>query len=88
VRGALRPGAVSSIVVGTAAALLLIYFSPTIQVDMLKHPAAMFPLRNPGIVSIPLSFVVGVVVSLMAPEAAAASKFAATERQLHLGEEV
>jgi len=27
------------------------------------------------------------VVSLLAPEAAAADKFAATERQLHLGEE-
>ena len=81
-------GAVASIVVGTTTALVLIYLSPTIQVDMLKHPAAMFPLRNPGIVSIPLSFVVGIVVSLMSPEAAAATKFAAAERQLHLGEEV
>ena len=80
-------GAVSSIVAGTCAALLLIYLSPTIQVDLLKHPAATFPLRNPGIVSIPLAFVVGVVVSLLAPENAAAAKFAATERQLHLGEE-
>ncbi len=80
-------GAVASIVVGTATALGLIYLSPVIQVDMLKHPAALFPLRNPGIVSIPLSFAVGIVVSLLAPEAAAAQKFAATERQLHLGEE-
>ena len=80
-------GAVASIVVGTTAALVLIYLSPTIQVDMLKQPSALFPLRNPGIVSIPLSFAVGIVVSLLAPEAAAADKFAATERQLHLGEE-
>ncbi len=66
---------------------LLIYLSPTIQVDLLKHATALFPLRNPGIVTIPLSFLVGIVVSLLAPEAAAAQKFAATERQLHLGEE-
>jgi cation/acetate symporter len=81
-------GAVSSIVVGTASALLLIYLSPTIQVDMLKNAAAIFPLRNPGIVTIPLSFAVGIVVSLVSPEAEAATKFAAAERRLHLGEEV
>jgi cation/acetate symporter len=81
-------GAVSSIVVGTASALLLIYLSPTIQVDMLKNAAAIFPLRNPGIVTIPLSFAVGIVVSLVSPEAEAATKFAAAERHLHLGEEV
>jgi cation/acetate symporter len=81
-------GAVASIVVGTATALGLIYLSPAIQVDLLKHPAAMFPLRNPGIISIPLSFVVGIAVSLLAPERAAAEKFAAAERRLHLGEEV
>jgi cation/acetate symporter len=80
-------GAVASIVVGTATALGLIYLSPAIQVDLLKHPAALFPLRNPGIISIPLSFAVGIVVSLLAPEREAATKFAAAERRLHLGEE-
>ncbi|MGE0814437.1 MAG: cation acetate symporter [Vicinamibacterales bacterium] len=80
-------GAVASVAVGTASALLLIYLSPTIQVDMLKHASAVFPLRNPGIVSIPLSFAVGIGVSLLAPEPAAAEKFAAAKRRLHLGEE-
>jgi cation/acetate symporter len=80
-------GAVASILVGTTAALGLIYFSPTIQVDLLKNPAALFPLRNPGIISIPLSFAVGIVVSLLAPDQEAATKFAAAERRLHLGEE-
>jgi cation/acetate symporter len=80
-------GAVASIVVGTTTALVLIYLSPTIQVDVLRQPAGLFPLRNPGIVSIPLSFAVGIVVSLLAPEDAAASNFAAAERRLHLGEE-
>ncbi|MEZ5292646.1 MAG: hypothetical protein R2745_16310 [Vicinamibacterales bacterium] len=78
-------GAVASVVVGTASALLLIYLSPTIQVDLLKHASAVFPLRNPGIVSIPLAFAVGIGASLLAPEPAAAEKFAAAERRLHLG---
>ena len=60
-------GAQSSMIVGTLAALLLIYFSPTIQVDILHRPDAWFPLRNPGIVSIPLSFAVAIVVSLLRP---------------------
>jgi len=80
-------GAVASIVVGTATALGLIYLSPAIQIDLLKNPTALFPLRNPGIIAIPLAFVVGIVVSLLAPEQAAAAKFAAAERRLHLGEE-
>src|SRR5512143_2356822 len=52
-------GAQASMLVGTASALLLIYLSPTIQVQILKHASAPFPLKNPGLVTIPLSFVVG-----------------------------
>ena len=37
-----------SMLVGTASSLILIYFSPTIQLDVLKNPTAWFPLRNPG----------------------------------------
>ena len=47
-----------SMLAGTASSLLLIYLSPTIQVDVLKNTDAWFPLRNPGLVSIPLSFAV------------------------------
>ena len=32
------------------------------------HATAPFPLTNPGLVTIPLSFLVGIVVSLMTPE--------------------
>jgi len=78
-------GAQSSMIVGTVAALLLIYFSPTIQLDILHHPDAWFPLRNPGIVSIPLSFAVAIVVSLLRPVPSEARRFAELERQLHLG---
>jgi cation/acetate symporter len=75
-----------SILVGTASALLLIYVSPTIQIDLLHRPSAWFPLRNPGLVTIPLSFAVGIVVSLLAPEREAAEGFSRVEDRIHLGE--
>ena len=37
-----------NMLVGTASSLLLIYLSPTIQIDVLKNTTAWFPLRNPG----------------------------------------
>jgi cation/acetate symporter len=76
----------ASMLVGTASALILIYLSPTIQVQILGRPSAPFPLRNPGLVTIPLSFLVGIVVSLLAPEKAADEKYAEVERRVHLGE--
>lgn len=78
-------GAVASMLVGTISALVLIYFSPAIQIDILKHSSALFPLKNPGIVTIPLSFLVGIIISLLAPERLAQQKFAEVEQQLHLG---
>jgi cation/acetate symporter len=75
-----------SILVGTASALILIYVSPTIQVDLLHRSSAWFPLRNPGLVTIPLAFIVGIVVSLLAPEPEAAHGFSKLEKRIHLGE--
>ena len=72
--------------VGTASALILIYLSPTVQVGVLGHAAAPFPLTNPGLVTIPLSFAVGIVVSLLRPEPEAARRFHELEHRLHLGE--
>ena len=76
-------GAQMSMLVGTASSLLLIYLSPTIQVDILKNSAAWFPLRNPGLVTIPLSFAVAIVVSSLWPEAEADSRFAEVEHRVH-----
>jgi cation/acetate symporter len=82
-------GAVAAIVVGTAAALILIYVSPTVQIDILKHdPAtnpAWFPLKNPAIISIPLSFLAGILVSLVRPERTAADRFSEVEQRVHFG---
>ncbi len=58
-------GAVASMYVGVGAALVLIFFSPAVS----GTPTSMvpgadwswFPLQNPGLVSIPLGFLAGVV---------------------------
>lgn len=78
-------GAVASMVVGTLSAIVLIALSPTIQIDILKHATAAFPLKNPAIVTMTLSFVVGIVVSLARPEPDADKRFAEVERRMHLG---
>jgi cation/acetate symporter len=80
-------GAQASMLVGTASSLLLIYLSPTIQIDILGNESALFPLRNPGLVSIPLSFAVAVAVALAWPEPAAHAGFAQLERRVHVGAE-
>jgi cation/acetate symporter len=85
-RGFTTTGAVAAIVTGTVTALVLISLSPTIQIDILHHDHAWFPLKNPAIVSMPLAFVVAVVVSLLAPEAAAQSGYEAKEKRMILGE--
>ncbi|WP_242022127.1 cation acetate symporter [Microcoleus sp. FACHB-831] len=80
-------GAVASMVVGTISALVLIYLSPTIQVDILNNAAPIFPLKNPGLATIPLSFIVGIAVSLLSPERLAVEKFALVEDRIHMGSE-
>ena len=75
------PGILASMVIGTLTTLVLIYLSPTIQIDILKHPSAPFPLKNPALVTIPLSFVVGIVVSLTTQRGATAELAAFDKRQ-------
>lgn len=78
-------GAVASMVVGTLSSLVLIYLSPTIQVTILKHATAPFPLKNPGLITIPLAFIVGIVVSLLSPEQEAQDRFAEVEDRIQIG---
>jgi len=72
-----------SMLAGTASSLILIYLSPTIQIDILKNAAASFPLRNPGLVSIPLSFAVAIAVARLWPEPEAEARFAEVEHRVH-----
>ncbi len=78
-------GAQASMIVGTVSALVLIALSPAIQVQLLGRPSAIFPLANPGLITIPLAFLTGVVVSLASPDRAAHDAFPALQKRLHLG---
>jgi cation/acetate symporter len=78
-------GAQVSMLVGTGSSLLLIYLSPTIQIDILGNSTAWFPMRNPGLVTIPLSFIAAIATSLLFPEPEAESRFAEVEQRVHFG---
>lgn len=78
-------GAVASIVVGAVAALVLIYISPIIQEDVLGKESSLFPLKNPALISMPLAFLAGIVVSLLTRDVKAESRFYQAERQILLG---
>ncbi len=68
-------GALASIYTGLILSVVLIVLSPTVWVDIFKNPTALFPLKNPGIISFPAAFLIGIVVSLLLPEKAAEEKF-------------
>src|SRR5687768_15057960 len=76
-------GMVAAMLVGTVWTLVLIWFSPTVQVDVLKNTSAWFPLKNPALVTIPLAFLTGIAVSLMTPDQGAALRFERSEREMH-----
>lgn len=77
-------GVVSAILTGTVLTLALIALSPTVQVDILHRSGAWFPLKNPALIVVPLSFAVGIVVSLLSSTPATA-RAADWERRAHLG---
>jgi cation/acetate symporter len=78
-------GAVSSIVTGAVATVVLIVLSPTVWVDLLKNETAPFPLRNPAIVSMTLSILMGVTVSLLGREPSAEESFDDERLRTYLG---
>ena len=77
-------GAVASMLTGTVGTLLLIWLSPTIQVDVLNRSDAWFPLKNPALVTIPMAFLVGIMVSLVTGPRLA-EDYSHHERRMHLG---
>lgn len=86
-RGFTTWGAVASIVTGTVASLALIAISPTIMVDLMGGESAIFPLKNPAVITIPLGFAAGILVSLLAPEDTARAAYDAKERRMIMGGE-
>jgi cation/acetate symporter len=56
-----------------------------VWVDLLHYPAAIFPLRNPAIVSMPVSFLCGIVASLLTREPDAEVRFDDEKLRTYLG---
>ena len=86
------PAAVASILVGTVSSLVLIYLSPTIQVGILGKPLAQIEhewwfvsLRNPAIISMPLSFAIAILLSLVTREKNADATFDEMQSRMLLG---
>jgi cation/acetate symporter len=77
--------AVASILTGATLAVVLIVLSPTVWVDVLGHPSALFGLRNPAIVSMTAAFLVGIGVSLATREPRAATMFDEEKLRTYLG---
>ena len=78
-------GAVAGIVTGSILSVLLIVLSPTVWVDVFRYPEAIFPLRNPAIVSMPAAFLAAAAVSLLAREPSAAARFDDEKLRTYLG---
>jgi cation/acetate symporter len=78
-------GAVWAILTGALSSVGLIVLSPTIWVDLLHHSAAVFPLRNPAIVSMPAGFIAGVVASFLTSEPEAEARFHDEKLRTYLG---
>jgi cation/acetate symporter len=64
-------GAVAGLGTGLVASLTLILVSPSIM----GADRALFPLENPGIVSIPLGFIAAVAATLLTRDPGAEEKF-------------
>ena len=78
-------GAVSSIVTGTLSAVILIVLSPTVWVDAFGFSSAIFPLKNPAIISMPLAFLAGFLVSIAGREEKAREMFESEKLRSFLG---
>jgi cation/acetate symporter len=78
-------GAVAAIIVGSVSAVVCIALSPTVWVDVLKNKEAIFPLRNPAILTMTLAFLAAWIVSVAAPDKEAEGKFEGTLVRTYLG---
>jgi cation/acetate symporter len=78
-------GAVAGMATGLIVSLAMIYMSPLVQVDILHNAAPIIALRNPGIICIPLAFIVAIVVSLVTQRRDQIEHYAMIEREMLVG---
>jgi cation/acetate symporter len=78
-------GAVASILVGALLSVGMIALSETVWVGVFGFKAAIVPLKNPCVISMTASFIVGIIVSLLSPDAQAQAKFEDEKLRTYLG---
>lgn len=84
-KGFTTKGAVWCMITGASLSLILIVISPTIWIDIIGKEEAIFPLKNPTIVSMTCAFIAGIIVSLLWPEKEASDKFESEKLRTYLG---
>ncbi|AYV56797.1 cation acetate symporter [Leptospira kmetyi] len=78
-------GGVVSILTGSISAIVLIILSPTVWVDLFGFEKAIFPLKNPAVVSMSLSFAVAYLFSKFFPETRAQELYEKEKIRTYLG---
>ena len=81
-------GAVTAMAVGLASSIVLIIISPSVMgtdAKALIYGTPLFPLKNPGLVSIPLGFLGAILGTLFSRERASSSKFTELEVRANTG---
>nr|WP_238340728.1 cation/acetate symporter ActP [Pseudomonas kairouanensis] len=81
-QGLTTRGAICGGLAGLVSALVLVVLSPTVWVTVLGHDHALFPYDHPALFSMPLSFIVIIVVSRLDRSARAAQDRAGFADQL------
>ena len=84
-RGMSTAGATAAIVTGSVLAVGLILISPTVWVDVLGFKAAIFPWKNPALISMPAAFFAGWLGSVLAPDADASARYEDQKIRNYLG---
>jgi cation/acetate symporter len=74
-RGLTYAGTVAGLAFGLVVGLTLLYMGPLVQMQMLGRPAPMIALAAPAIITVPLSFIVMWVVSLMTSPGVAGERY-------------
>jgi cation/acetate symporter len=81
-------GAVASMATGAASSVILIVLSPTVWVELLHNATPVIDLKNPGVISVPLAFLVAIVVSLAQREPESERGFVEAQHRMHVGTHV
>ncbi|MGP3954067.1 sodium:solute symporter family transporter [Streptomyces sp. 7N604] len=88
-KGFTTRGATWGIFGGLLSAMLLVLFSPAVSGNPTALPPdsdfAIFPLRNPGLVSIPIGFLLGWLGSVLDPHGPGDAKFTEVDRRIAAG---